>query len=132
MRDGKTKNSPARPDAATREWERDYAAQCGSPRQRHNRSGIEIKPLYGPPTAGETDVAARLGLPGQFPMTRGVYASMYRGQPWSQRQIVGLGLPADYNARERELIAGGSTGAYLSPCNSFMRDSFTICSIVHP
>jgi methylmalonyl-CoA mutase N-terminal domain/subunit len=121
MRDGKTKNSPARPDAATREWERDYAAQCGSPRQRHNRSGIEIKPLYGPPTAGETDVAARLGLPGQFPMTRGVYASMYRGQPWSQRQIVGLGLPADYNARERELIARGSTGAYLSPCNSFMR-----------
>jgi len=121
MRDGKAKDLPdtLQPDA--REWERAYTAQCSSPRQRVNRSGIEIEPLYGPRAEGERDVAERIGLPGQFPMTRDVYASMYRGQPWSQRQIVGLGLPGDYNAREHELIAGGSTGAYLSPCNSFMR-----------
>ena len=45
------------------------------------------------PATSRTDYDKQLGYPGQYPMTRGVYASMYRGQPWSQRQIVGLGLP---------------------------------------
>lgn len=102
-------------------WRSEFEAQTGPETARRNRSGVEIEPLYGPRPTDAQDLDARLGYPGQFPMTRGVYASMYRGQPWSQRQIVGLGLPADYNARERTLIEGGSTGAYLSPCNSYMR-----------
>jgi methylmalonyl-CoA mutase N-terminal domain/subunit len=108
-------------DAARLAWERDYAAQSGTQAPRLNQSGIAIKPLYGPrdgPRAGYDD---SLGFPGQFPLTRGIHASMYRGRPWSQRQIVGLGLPADYNRREHAMLAAGSTGAYLSPCNSFMR-----------
>ncbi len=102
-------------------WQADYDRQIGSETPRRNRSGIEIDPLYGPQQKDLADTEEPVGYPGQFPMTRGVYASMYRGQPWSQRQIVGVGLPEDYNAREHALIDGGSTGAYLSPCNSFMR-----------
>ena len=112
---------PAGADQGELAWQREYDAQTSASGPRHNRSGIEIKPLYGPPPVDAKDHDDQLGHPGQFPMTRGVYASMYRGQPWSQRQIVGLGLPADYNAREHALINGGSTGAYLSPCNSYMR-----------
>jgi len=123
MSDKKRTSSPdvAPADHGEHAWQRAYDAQTNAGGPRHNRSGIEIKPLYGPPAGDATDYGEQLGHPGQFPMTRGVYASMYRGQPWSQRQIVGLGLPADYNAREHALINGGSTGAYLSPCNSYMR-----------
>ncbi|MDP6182446.1 MAG: acyl-CoA mutase large subunit family protein [Gammaproteobacteria bacterium] len=105
----------------TAAWQREYDQQTSAGETRRNRSGIEIKPLYEPPAPPASEDDEQLGLPGQFPMTRGVYASMYRGQPWSQRQIVGVGLPADYNAREHALIDGGSTGAYLAPCNSYMR-----------
>ncbi|MBK6659810.1 MAG: acyl-CoA mutase large subunit family protein [Proteobacteria bacterium] len=108
-------------DAARLAWERDYAAQSGTQAPRLNLSGIAIKPLYGPQDAPRAGYGESLGFPGQFPLTRGIHASMYRGRPWSQRQIVGLGLPADYNRREHAMLAAGSTGAYLSPCNSFMR-----------
>jgi len=120
-RDPATSPEPVADSAADPDWQREYAAQTKAGQPRKNRSGVDIKPLYGPVSNEPAGDGDGLGYPGQFPMTRGVYASMYRGQPWSQRQIVGLGLPADYNARERALIAGGSTGAYLSPCNSFMR-----------
>lgn len=86
-----------------------------------NRSGIEIQPLYTPADWDGSRYADALGCPGEPPYTRGVYATMYRGRSWSQRQIVGLGVPEDYNRRQRLLIESGVTGLFLAPCNSHMR-----------
>ncbi len=52
----------------------------------------------------------RLGVPGGFPFTRGVREEMYRGRPWTVRQLAGFGTGADTNARYRQLLASGATG----------------------
>ncbi len=101
-------------------WRGEYAASALSDKSVRNRSGIEVKPLYTPQDwQGEHDTG--LGYPGQPPYTRGIYASMHRGRTWSQRQLIGLGTPADYNARLREMIAQGTTAVSLIPCNSVFR-----------
>jgi methylmalonyl-CoA mutase N-terminal domain/subunit len=85
-----------------------------------NRSGIEVKPLY-TPRDWHGDYDAELGYPGQPPYTRGIYASMHRGRTWTQRQLIGLGTPRDYNARLLDMIAHGTTAVSLIPCNSVFR-----------
>ncbi len=102
-------------------WRRDYERQLADPRPVTNRSGIEIKPLYIPADWDSQRYAADLGFPGQPPMTRGIYPSMYRGRIWSQRQLVGLGTPEHYNRRLRRLIDAGVTAISLIPCNSVYR-----------
>jgi methylmalonyl-CoA mutase N-terminal domain/subunit len=62
-----------------------------------------------------------LGFPGQLPMTRGIYPTMHRGRTWSQRQLIGLGVPEDYNARLKTILAHGGTAVSLIPCNSVYR-----------
>jgi methylmalonyl-CoA mutase N-terminal domain/subunit len=109
------------PAADREQWQRDYAEQIGDDRACENRSGIPIKPLY---TRDDWDGArpeADLGYPGQPPFTRGIYATMHRGRAWSQRQLIGLGTPADYNARLLALIAQGTSAISLIPCNSVFR-----------
>jgi methylmalonyl-CoA mutase N-terminal domain/subunit len=68
-------------------------------------SGIPVEPLY---TAD--DVATDPGLPGEFPFTRGVYPSMYRGRLWTMRQFAGFGTAAETNERFRYLLEHGQTG----------------------
>ena len=102
-------------------WEAAYKEQLGDDPPRLNRSGIEIKPLYGPEDWNGERYLRDLGFPGEGPTTRGIHASMHRGRPWSPRLVVGLDLPADYNARMRELYEIGLTGLYVAPCNSHMR-----------
>jgi methylmalonyl-CoA mutase N-terminal domain/subunit len=72
-------------------------------------SGIPIKPLY-----TERDLPAEtgrsVGLPGQFPFTRGVYPSMYRGRLWTMRQFAGFGTAEETNERFRYLLDHGQTG----------------------
>jgi methylmalonyl-CoA mutase N-terminal domain/subunit len=71
-------------------------------------SGEEIKPLY-----TERDLpaeASAIGLPGQYPFTRGVYPSMYRGRLWTMRQFAGFGTAAETNERFRYLLEHGQTG----------------------
>ncbi|MQS12586.1 methylmalonyl-CoA mutase [Streptomyces kaniharaensis] len=77
---------------------------------RRAESGFPIEPLYGPEALAGWDPAARLGRPGEYPYTRGVYPSMYTGRPWTMRQYAGFGTAAESNARYRQLIAGGGTG----------------------
>lgn len=107
-------------DAAER-WKREYAEQIGRDRACENRSGIAIKPLYTDEDWNGMRHDADLGYPGQPPYTRGIYATMHRGRTWSQRQLIGLGTPADYNARLRALIDQGTTAISLIPCNSVFR-----------
>ncbi|MFN8392681.1 MAG: methylmalonyl-CoA mutase family protein [Bdellovibrionota bacterium] len=75
-------------------------------------SGIEPADLYLP---REQDLStdryiAELGLPGEYPFTRGVQATMYRGRPWTMRQYAGFGTAAETNERYRYLLAQGTTG----------------------
>jgi methylmalonyl-CoA mutase N-terminal domain/subunit len=73
--------------------------------------GSETEPLYGPaPGSGKATYLRDLGLPGELPYTRGVQATMYRGQLWTMRQYAGFGTAAESNRRYRMLLAGGSTG----------------------
>ncbi len=70
-------------------------------------SGIEVKRVYGP---GEFDYSENLGLPGEFPYTRGVYPTMYRGRLWTMRQYAGFGSAEESNKRYRYLLDQGITG----------------------
>src|SRR3978361_1559676 len=70
-------------------------------------SGEEVEPLY---TAEDVGDAERIGLPGEYPFTRGVYPSMSRGRPWTQRQVAGFGPAEETNERFRYLLDHGQTG----------------------
>jgi methylmalonyl-CoA mutase, N-terminal domain len=72
-------------------------------------SGEAIAPLYTERDLPR-DVEASVGLPGQYPYTRGVYPSMYRGRLWTMRQFAGFGTAAETNARFRYLTEHGQTG----------------------
>ena len=78
--------------------------------ERRTESGIEVKPFYGPKDLEGFDYGAELGDPGEYPYTRGVYPSMYRGRPWTMRQYAGFGTARETNARFKYLIDNGQTG----------------------
>jgi methylmalonyl-CoA mutase N-terminal domain/subunit len=70
-------------------------------------SGERVEPLY---TAADLPEPERIGFPGEFPFTRGVYASMYRGRLWTMRQFAGFGTAEETNERFRYLLGHGQTG----------------------
>jgi methylmalonyl-CoA mutase, N-terminal domain len=72
-------------------------------------SGEPIEPLYTEENL-PSDPEAALGLPGEFPYTRGVYGSMYRGRMWTMRQFAGFGTARETNRRFRYLLDHGQTG----------------------
>ncbi|MGN6770439.1 MAG: acyl-CoA mutase large subunit family protein [Rhizobiaceae bacterium] len=108
-------------DKAFGEWRAEYNRQIGEDRPVRNRSGIPVQPLYTPRDWNGEHYAADLGFPGQHPYTRGIYATMHRGRTWSQRQLIGLGTPADYNERVRKILDLGATAISFLPCNSGFR-----------
>ena len=76
---------------------------------RTTPSGLPLEPVYRPDDA-PVDYARDLGDPGQFPFTRGVQPTMYRGRLWTMRQYAGFGTAAETNARFRLLLDAGQTG----------------------
>lgn len=108
-------------DAAEARWQAEYAEQIGSDRETTNRSGIPVKPLYTPRDWDGSRYADDVGFPGQPPYTRGIYPTMHRGRTWTQRQLIGLGTPQDYNNRLRVILAQGASAVSLIPCNSVFR-----------
>src|SRR5216110_3478705 len=82
------------------------AGKAADAERRETDSGIEVKPVY-----TEEDVAGiELELPGEFPFTRGPYADMYRGRPWTIRQYAGFASAEETNQRFRYLLERGQTG----------------------
>ncbi|MBK7256666.1 MAG: methylmalonyl-CoA mutase family protein [Ignavibacteriae bacterium] len=73
-------------------------------------SGQDIKPLYTPADVAGKDPSRELGNPGEYPYTRGIYGSMYRGRLWTMRQFAGFGTPEDTNERYHYLLGHGQTG----------------------
>ncbi|HSR13355.1 MAG TPA: methylmalonyl-CoA mutase family protein, partial [Thermodesulfobacteriota bacterium] len=73
-------------------------------------SGIEVKGIFSPADNAGLDYERDLGLPGEFPYTRGVQPTMYRGRFWTMRQYAGFGTAEDTNRRYRYLLEHGQTG----------------------
>ena len=73
-------------------------------------SGREIRPLYRPEDVQGLDYARDLGDPGQYPYTRGVHPTMYRGKVWTMRQFAGFGSAEQTNQRFKYLLANGGHG----------------------
>ena len=76
---------------------------------RESESGFEIEPLY---AAGDVapGLDERLGEPGAYPFTRGIYPTMYTERPWTMRQYAGFGTAAESNARYHQLLQAGTSG----------------------
>ena len=72
-------------------------------------SGVALDPVYGP-AVGSTESETQVGWPGQYPYTRGPYASMYRSKLWTMRMFAGFGTATDTNQRFRDLLAAGGDG----------------------
>jgi methylmalonyl-CoA mutase N-terminal domain/subunit len=75
-----------------------------------NTSGISVKRVYTPLDAADYDYAEELGFPGEYPFTRGVQPTMYRGRLWTMRQYAGFATAEDTNRRYRFLLDHGQTG----------------------
>jgi methylmalonyl-CoA mutase N-terminal domain/subunit len=73
-------------------------------------SGKKIKELYTPADLDGFDYSKELGFPGEYPFTRGIHPSMYRGRLWTMRQFSGFGTAEDTNSRYKYLLAHGQTG----------------------
>src|SRR5438445_453121 len=73
-------------------------------------SHIPVKPLYTPADLKGTDYETEVGYPGEYPFTRGVQATMYRGRLWTMRQYAGMGDAEESNKRYKYLLAHGTTG----------------------
>ena len=73
-------------------------------------SDVPIERLYTPEDVGELEYSDKLGYPGQFPFTRGVQPTMYRGRLWTMRQYAGFGSAEDTNNRYKYLLEQGQTG----------------------
>jgi methylmalonyl-CoA mutase, N-terminal domain len=95
-------------DSGRERWQRAY--QQGTKRDGDftTLSGLEVDPVYGPP--GDEEPPERIGWPGEFPFTRGLYATGYRGKPWTIRQFSGFGNVRQTNERYKMLINAGGHG----------------------
>jgi len=101
--------------AATKEtWAAKLAATNQKRPEREAKfatdSGFEIDTVYTPNNQAEMDYGRDLGLPGEFPYTRGVQPNMYRGRLWTMRQYAGFGSAEETNQRFRYLLEQGQTG----------------------
>jgi methylmalonyl-CoA mutase, N-terminal domain len=90
--------------------ERVYPRQADRLPRYSTISDLEIDALYTPEDLDGQSYSDRLGQPGEYPYTRGVYPSMYRGRLWTMRQFAGFGTAEDTNMRFRFLLAEGQTG----------------------
>jgi methylmalonyl-CoA mutase N-terminal domain/subunit len=101
------------PDAGRSRWQQrfDQAVQSQAAQRDADfttLSGLEVDPVYGPPPG--TVVPDRIGWPGEFPFTRGIHASGYRGKPWTIRQFSGFGNAEQTNERYKMLLRAGGAG----------------------
>jgi methylmalonyl-CoA mutase N-terminal domain/subunit len=92
------------------QWQREIENAPPPPQPATTVSGVPIDPLYTPESLDDFDYDAQLGYPGQYPYTRGVHATMYRGRLWTMRQFAGFGTARQTNERFRFLIKQGQAG----------------------
>jgi len=89
-------------------WQQRYDAAHRQDHDFTTLSGVELDPLYGPGQADER--FERIGWPGEYPFTRGIHATGYRGKPWTIRQFAGFGNAQQTNERYKMILAEGGGG----------------------
>ena len=96
------------------DWRRAYEAARAAGRVREDDfttlSGVEVDPVYGPPEGHEPPGFERVGWPGSYPYTRGLYPTGYRGRRWTIRQFAGFGNARQTNERYKMILAAGGGG----------------------
>ena len=101
-------------EAGRRRWQQRYDAALARGQVRDadfsTLSGDPLDPVYGPPEASADPRMERIGWPGEYPFTRGLYATGYRGRTWTIRQFAGFGSARQTNERYRMLLARGGGG----------------------
>jgi methylmalonyl-CoA mutase, N-terminal domain len=111
---GQKPPAPARLEDALARWERETlrpALERTPERPRRETSwGAPVPRLGTPADLGGFDYVTELGFPGEYPYTRGIQPTMYRGRLWTMRQYAGFGTAAETNQRFRYLLAAGQTG----------------------
>ncbi len=95
---------------AHREWKAAADRSANAKKKYVTVSSAPIDPLYTPEHVKDMDFFRDLNFPGEFPYTRGVHASMYRGKPWTMRQFSGMGTPEQTNERYHYLLSQGQHG----------------------
>jgi methylmalonyl-CoA mutase, N-terminal domain len=95
-------------EAGRARWQQRYDAARKVERDYTTLSGEEVEPVYGP--TGPDDRMERIGWPGEYPFTRGIHATGYRGKPWTIRQFAGFGNAKQTNERYKMILAEGGGG----------------------
>ena len=95
-------------DAGRARWQQRYDAARKAERDYTTLSGLEVDPVYGPTEPDER--MARIGWPGEYPFTRGIHPTGYRGKPWTIRQFAGFGNARQTNERYKMILAEGGGG----------------------
>jgi methylmalonyl-CoA mutase N-terminal domain/subunit len=97
--------------AAGRErWQRRYDAARKRDADFTTLSGVSVDPVYGPPGGADHPGFERIGWPGEFPYTRGLYPTGYRGRTWTIRQFAGFGNARQTNERYKMILGAGGGG----------------------
>ena len=107
--------SPAIDEQRVEEWREQRLAKDHermAPRREEFKTlgGSPVRDVYTPADLENVDPVEDIGLPGEYPYTRGPHASMYRGRPWTIRQVAGFGQAEDTNGRYKYLLEHGETG----------------------
>ena len=101
-------------EAGRRRWQAriDAARQAGQIRDADftTLSGVEVEPVYGPPEGQDDPRFERIGWPGEYPFTRGLYSTGYRGRTWTIRQFAGFGNAEQTNERYKMILRSGGGG----------------------
>jgi methylmalonyl-CoA mutase N-terminal domain/subunit len=97
-------------EAGRERWQRRYDASAVRDADFTTLSGASVDPVYGPPDGADVPGFERIGWPGEYPYTRGLYPTGYRGRTWTIRQFAGFGNAEQTNERYRMILAHGGGG----------------------
>ena len=97
-------------EAGRQRWQRRFAGSRIRAADFSTLSGLDVEPVYGPPDGAVVPGFDRIGWPGEYPFTRGLYPSGYRGRAWTIRQFSGFGNARQTNERYKMLLGTGGNG----------------------
>jgi methylmalonyl-CoA mutase N-terminal domain/subunit len=97
-------------EAGRERWQQRYDAAAKRDADFTTVSDVEVEPVYGPPPGSDVPDFERIGWPGEYPFTRGLYPTGYRGRTWTIRQFAGFGSAKHTNERYKMILAAGGGG----------------------